>query len=185
MSCNLAVSLAQMGQKVVLVDADLRRPGVQKVFGLSALPGLSNYLIGKAELPAILKQTPIANLTVITSGPLPPMPAELLGSQRMREVIQQLKGQFDLVILDTPPAVAVTDATLLATIVDGLLLVVSCGKSTRESAKAGLQTLEKAGITPLGVIMNQVDRRKGYGYYYYYYRKYYGRYQQEREEEVS
>jgi capsular exopolysaccharide synthesis family protein len=183
MSANLAVSLARMGQKVVLVDADLRRPGIQKVFGLSGLPGLGNYLIGKAELSAILKQTPIANLTVITSGPLPPMPAELLGSQRMRELSQQLKGQFDLVILDTPPAMAVTDATLLDTIVDGLLLVVSCGKSTREQAKAGLLTLGKAGITPLGMIMNQVDRRKGYGYYYYYYRKYYSRYQQEREEE--
>ena len=180
---NLATSLAQMGQRVLLVDADLRRPSLHRSFNLAATPGLSNFLVGKAELSAVLKKTPIEGLQVLVSGPIPPMPAELLGSHRMGELLDQLRPQFDTVLLDTPPVVAVTDATLLATMADGVLLVVSCGKTTREQAKVALLTLEKAGIKPLGVVMNQVDRRKGYGYYYYYYHRYYRRYRQDVEPE--
>jgi capsular exopolysaccharide synthesis family protein len=178
---NLASSLTQMGQRVLLVDADLRRPSLHRSFNLAAAPGLSNFLVGKADLSAVLKKTPIEGLQVLPSGPIPPMPAELLGSHRMVELLNQLRQQFDTVLLDTPPVIAVTDATLLATMADGLLLVVTCGRTTREQAKVALLTLEKAGITPLGVVMNQVDRRKGYGYYYYYYHRYYRRYQQDAE----
>jgi capsular exopolysaccharide synthesis family protein len=180
---NLASSLTQMGQRVLLVDADLRRPTLHKSFNLAATPGLSNFLVGKADLSTVLKKTPIEGLQVIPSGPIPPMPAELLGSHRMVELLNQLRQQFDTVLLDTPPVIAVTDATLLATMADGLLLVVTCGRTTRDQAKAALLTLEKAGVTPLGVVMNQVDRRKGYGYYYYYYHRYYRRYRQDTEPE--
>jgi capsular exopolysaccharide synthesis family protein len=180
---NLATSLAQMGQRVLLVDSDLRRPSLHRSFNLAAAPGLSNFLVGKAELSAVLKKTPIEGLQVLASGPIPPMPAELLSSHKMRELLNQLRQQFDTVLLDTPPVVAVTDATLMATMADGVLLVVSCGKTTRDQAKAALLTLEKAGIKPLGVVMNQVDRRKGYGYYYYYYHRYYRRYRQDAEPE--
>ena len=166
---NLATSLAQMGQRVLLVDSDLRRPTLYKSFNLAAAPGLSNLLVGKAELSTVIKKTPIEGLQVLPAGPIPPMPAELLGSHRMRELLNQLRQQFDTVLLDSPPVIAVTDATLLATMADGLLLVVNCGRTTQDQAKAALLTLEKAGIRPLGVVMNQVDRRKGYGYYYSYY----------------
>ena len=166
---NLATSLTQMGQRVLLVDSDLRRPALHKAFNLAAAPGLSNFLVGKADLSTVLKKTPIEGLQVLLSGPIPPMPAELLGSNRMRELLNQLRQQFDMVLLDTPPVIAVTDATLLATMADGLLLVVNCGRTTHDQAKAALLTLEKAGIRPLGVVMNQVNRRKGYGYYYSYY----------------
>ena len=182
-SANIAASIAQMGQRVVLIDADLRRPYVHKLFGLSALPGLSNYLVGKAELQMILKKTSVPNLQVISSGALPPMPAELLASAKMQALLQELKAQFEMVILDVPPAIAVTDASLVGKIADGVIVVIACGKTKREQARATIQTLAKAGITPLGVIMNLVDRRKGYGYYYYYYRSYYNRYEKESEKE--
>jgi len=176
---NLASSLTQIGQRVLLVDADLRRPTLHQSFNLVATPGLSNILVGKADLSTVLKKTLIEGLYLLPSGPIPPMPAELLGSHRMGELLNQLRQQFDTILLDTPPVIAVTDATLLAMIADGLLLVVTCGRTTKDQAKVALLTLEKAGITPLGIVMNQMDRRKGYGYYYYYYHRYYRRYRQD------
>lgn len=179
-SANIAASIAQMGQRVVLIDADLRRPYLHKLFELSAFPGLSNYLVGKAELQMILKKTSVPNLQVISSGVLPPMPAELLASGKMQALLQELKTQFEMVILDAPPAIAYTDASLVSKIADGVIVVIACGQTKREQARAAIQTLAKAGITPLGVIMNLVDRRKGY---YYYYRSHYNRYEKESEKE--
>jgi succinoglycan biosynthesis transport protein ExoP len=169
---NLAASMAQIGQEVILVDADLRRPSLHRVFSMAMSPGLSNYLVGKTDVSAILQETKVPHLRLIASGPLPPLPAELLSSPRMKTLLEDLLTQADTVIVDTPPAVALTDATLLSSLVNGTLMVITCGRTTREQAKAALQVLENAGIRPLGVIMNQVDRRKGYGYYYFYYRRY-------------
>jgi len=180
---NLAISMAQMDQRVILVDCDLRRPTLHRTFGLNSSPGLCNFLAGKAKLEEILRESSIPGLRLITAGPVPPMPAELLGSHRMKELLATLAEQADTVIIDTPPSIAVTDATLLSVISDGVILVVSCGKTTRDQAKTALLTLEKAGVTPLGVVMNMVDRRRGYGYYYYYYRKYYSHYEAERKKD--
>jgi len=180
---NLAISMAQMDQRVILVDCDLRRPTLHRTFGLNSSPGLCNFLAGKAKLEEILRESSIPDLRLITAGPVPPMPAELLGSHRMKELLATLAEQADTVIIDTPPSIAVTDATLLSVISDGVILVVSCGKTTRDQAKTALLTLEKAGVTPLGVVMNMVDRRRGYGYYYYYYRKYYSHYESERKKD--
>ncbi|MEI6310520.1 MAG: polysaccharide biosynthesis tyrosine autokinase, partial [bacterium] len=172
-SVNLAASMAQVGQKVVLIDADLRRPSLHYTFSRRMSPGLSNYLVGKADLATILQETTVPNLKLIASGPLPPMPAELLASVRMQVLLAELAGQTEMVIIDTPPAIAVSDAAILATQVDGIVMVITCGRTTRDQARAALQALENAGVKPLGVVMNQVDRRKGYGYYYFYYRRYY------------
>lgn len=170
---NLATSMAQVGQKVVLIDADLRRPSLHYTFSRRMSPGLSNYLVGKADLTSILQETTVPNLKLITSGPLPPMPAELLASVRMQVLLAELAGQTEMVIIDTPPAIAVTDAAILASQSDGVVMVITCGRTTRDQARVAMQALENAGVKPLGVVMNQVDRRKGYGYYYNYYRRYY------------
>ncbi|MBE3088148.1 MAG: polysaccharide biosynthesis tyrosine autokinase [Chloroflexi bacterium] len=170
---NLATSMAQVGQRVVLIDADLRRPSLHYTFSRRMSPGLSNYLVGKADLTSILQETTVPNLKLIASGTLPPMPAELLASVRMQVLLAELAGQTEMVIIDSPPAIAVTDAAILATQVDGVVMVITCGSTTRDQARTAMQALENAGSKPLGVVMNQVDRRKGYGYYYFYYRRYY------------
>jgi capsular exopolysaccharide synthesis family protein len=164
---NLAVVSAQAGRKVVLVDADLRRPTLHEVFGLGNEAGLTTVMVDETALASPpLQDTGIEGLSVLTSGSLPPNPAELMGSRRMEEVIAVLADQADQVFFDTPPVVAVTDAAVLATKVDGVLLVISAGQTRREYARTAVQRLEQISARLVGTVLTNVQMGAGFKGYY-------------------
>ena len=169
-NANLAIVYALQGKKVLLVDADLRRPTVAVSFGLNRnSTGLTNYLGDKYKIISdVVHHTAMDNLDVITSGPIPPNPAELLGSDRMTELVAQLNLQYDLVIFDVPPFLGVTDAQVLMSIVDGVAIVVNGGKTKKDALQRTNEILKIAEAPVLGFIYNDQSRRKkgssGYGY---------------------
>ncbi|NLJ74382.1 MAG: CpsD/CapB family tyrosine-protein kinase [Firmicutes bacterium] len=168
---NLAVAWAQTGQRVILVGCDLRKPVLHRIFGIPNAPGLTSLLTGQAELDSVILDSGIENLEVIPSGPIPPNPAELLQSKVMTEIIELLKERSDIVIFDAPPIVAVTDAAVLASQMDGTLLVISAHSVPRDMALHAKALLEQANARLLGVVLNRVrpQDQRGYEYYYYYY----------------
>lgn len=172
-SSNLAITMAQSGNKVVLLDCDMRRPRVNKLFGISRNRGMTNLLVEKTDLKLTVFNTSIPNLHVIPSGPIPPNPSEILGSKRMEELIEVLRKNFTRIIIDTPPITAVTDATLLGKLSDGVVLVVRANRTVRDMAKTGLEQLRAVGAKLLGVVLNGVSMDRG-SYYYYQYYYYYG-----------
>jgi capsular exopolysaccharide synthesis family protein len=170
--------MAQAGLRVVVVDADLRRPSQQKLFHLADKPGqtgLTDLMLqppGPLSLNGEVQATDVPNLAVITSGPLPPNPSELLGSQRMQSLLNQLREQFDVVIVDTAPLLPVTDALVLSAVVDGVMLVVDADATRAGATSQARQQLEQAGARVIGVVMNKLTARRGgyhYSYYYHYY----------------
>jgi non-specific protein-tyrosine kinase len=164
---NLAVVSAQAGRKVILVGADLRRPRLFQIMGLNNEVGLTTMMMDDATLTAPpLQETGIKGLSVLTSGPLPPNPAELMGSRRMEEVIAVLAEQADQVFFDTPPVVAVTDAAVLATKVDGVLLVISAGTTRREHARTAVQRLEQINARLVGTVLTNVQMGASFQGYY-------------------
>lgn len=168
-SANLSIVMAQAEIKTVYVHADLRRPTGHKIFGLANVKGLTTYLVGQGAIEEIIQDTDIPCLKVITSGPIPPNPAELLASKKMEKFLEDLKQQFDMIIIDTPPILAVTDATILCKKVDGCLLVVSSGLTSKEMASKAKQQLVNAKAPILGVILNNKKlSKKEYNTYYYY-----------------
>ncbi|HEX4946858.1 MAG TPA: polysaccharide biosynthesis tyrosine autokinase [Blastocatellia bacterium] len=174
---NTAISLAQLGASVLIIDCDLRRPKVHKVFGISHVHGLSTYLSRDAELNALVHTLPIPNLFLLPCGPTPPNPAELISSEKMREMLISLSEQYDHIILDSPPLINVTDPVILSTMVDGVIMVVHAGKSTRDVVRRASQELTGVGAKVFGVVLNNVNlQREGYDEYYYqrYYSGYYG-----------
>jgi capsular exopolysaccharide synthesis family protein len=167
---NLAVVLAQLGRPVLIVDCDLRKPRLHQVFHLSNRIGLVNQLTGTADAEAVILPTEVPNLWVVPSGPTPPNPSELLASERMREWLHAMRERFAYVIIDTPPALAVTDATLVGVLVDGMVLTLRCQKVTREEARVCRDRLRQADIKILGAVLNryrsfQAGVAKGYKYY--------------------
>jgi succinoglycan biosynthesis transport protein ExoP len=168
---NLGVVMAQAGKSVVLVDSDLRRPVLHKIFQVPNKEGLTNVLLEETlYLNGQLQETGIENLRILTSGPLPPNPSELLGSKKMQRLLDELKEQADVVLFDTPPALAVTDAAVLASQTDGVLVVAEAGRTRRAAAKQALDNLKQVGATLMGVAMNRLSLRGlGRSYYYYYY----------------
>ena len=165
---NLAIAITQSGKEVILVDADLRKPVIHKLFGLRNEIGLTNILVhGPAE--EALQETAVPNLKVVTSGPIPPNPAEMLASGMMDKVRDFLKERAEMVLFDCPPVVAVTDAAVLSRKVDGVLLVVQLGAVEREAARQAKALLENVDAPLLGVVINNVAESSGYYYYYYYY----------------
>lgn len=173
-SSNLASVMAQGGHKTILIDCDLRKPKVHKVFGISNQVGLSNLLIGETEFEAAMHKTEVDNLYVLPAGIRPPNPAELLASEKMKSFINSLKDKYEYIILDTPPVLMVTDAQILSQYSDGCLLVISSNEAQREAAMRAKELLTKVGAKILGVVLNKVDTsRRGY-YYGYYYHAYYG-----------
>lgn len=178
-STNLATVLAQMGKPVVLVDADLRRPRLQKVFRGKLNLGLVNYLAANTPLEDIIQPTEVPHLSVILSGPTPPNPSELLSSDRMRHLIEELRGKFAYVIFDSPPVLAVTDAVVLGASADGVVLCVHGGHTPRELVQRSAERLRQAKIPVLGAILNNLDLHQ-YGYTYK--KSYYDYYQSEDEE---
>lgn len=150
---NLGVIYAQSGKRVVLVDADLRRPQLHQIFGLSNNTGLASAILNNdSELP--LQESGVPDLRVLTSGPMPPNPADLLATQRMDKLLAQLREEADIILLDAPPVIAVTDAAILATKVDGVLLVVSAGQTKREHAQRAKALLEKVNARIVGAVLN-------------------------------
>lgn len=165
---NLAVAVAQTGQKVLIIDADLRKPVQHKIFELSNLRGLTNLLVEDLQLPEVVQDSTISNLKLLTSGPIPPNPSELLGSARMERFLTSIT-EYDLILIDAPPAVAVTDPVVLAAKVDGVLLVINSKQVKIEMAKYAKEQLEKAQAKILGVVLNNVEYQgDDYQYYYYY-----------------
>lgn len=164
-SNNMAVTWAKQGTRVILVDADLRRPTVHRTFGISNRRGLTTYLSGHVDVATIIQPTVVDNLAVITSGPVPPNPAELLDSDRFKTLLKELADQCDLIVLDSPPVNTVTDSQLLAAQVDGTILVVPQGIADKNGVRRAKQLLETVHANILGAIMNRVTAAKSGGYY--------------------
>lgn len=166
---NLAVALAQSDKKVILVDSDMRRPTVHKKFGIENTKGLTNLLINGLT-DEVLRDVGVPNLKVVTCGPLPPNPSELLGSKMMDKVIEFLKSHADMVLFDCPPVVAVTDAALLGRKLDGVILTVRLGVVQQDALVRAKSLLDNVQARILGMVLNGVTAASGgYGYYYYYY----------------
>lgn len=164
---NLAVTMAQTGKKVILVDCDLRRPSLHQIFHALNNSGLTDLVRDESLLAnPPLQDTPVANLKLLTSGQLPPNPSELLGSRRMDEIIAGLLGRADMVLFDAPPIIAVTDAALLSAKVDGVLLIISAGKTKREHARKARELLEKVNARLIGTVLNNVKLDSSLQYYY-------------------
>lgn len=167
-SANLAVVFAQTGRKVLLVDADMRKPTVHKTFGLSNEEGLSNLISSQQSAIAVIQPTDVTNLSVIPSGPTPPNPAELLNSRRMNQLIEELYQMFDLVIFDMPPIMTVADGLIMASKTDGTVLVAREDKTNKEAIVETKRRLLSAKAKILGVIYNGAKQNTDSEYYYYY-----------------
>lgn len=169
-SINLSIAIAQSGYKVLLIDSDLRKPRIHKVFDLDNSKGLSTYLAGASDAD-ILRDGPIAELGIITSGPIPPNPSELLSSKRMAEILDLYGGMYDFIICDSPPVLTVTDSLILSKLLDGVILVTRADVTTYENAKKCLKSLLTVNAPVLGININALDYKKGgySGYYSYQY----------------
>ncbi|MBT9177406.1 MAG: Tyrosine-protein kinase YwqD [Firmicutes bacterium] len=169
-AANLAIAFAQTGSRVLLVDADLRRPTLHKVFRLSNPVGLTNLLTQSVAPEIALRDVGVPNLRVVTSGPIPPNPAEVLGSSRMRDLINNLKQSFDYILLDSPPTLAVADAAILTAFVDGVILVIAVAEVSMDKARKAKAQLQGVNAKILGVVLNglESDSREDHHYYYYY-----------------
>jgi capsular exopolysaccharide synthesis family protein len=178
-AANLAVAIAQGGRSVVLVDADLRKPAIHRVFQLPNSVGMTSLLLdeGLAVEEALHTAEGIPGLEILTSGPLPPNPAEILESRRMDHLLESLSSRSDFVIIDTPPLLVVVDAAVLAKSAQGTLLIFDSGHTRVDSARRAIQSLSRVGVKPLGGVINRLDRERVGAYYYYYaYRDRYGEY---------
>ncbi len=174
---NLAITFAQQGQRTLLVDADLRRAVLDRTFGVARTPGLTDVIIGDKKLADAVSPTQVPNLSVLPSGQLPPTPSELLGSSAMAEVIRQARDEYDMVLFDSPPLLAVTDAAVLSTMVDGTILIARMSATQRKALWRAIAQLRAVRAPMLGGVLNDVSAQVGayyggYGYYYYY--SYYG-----------
>lgn len=167
-SSNLGVTYAQAGKKVIFVDADMRKPTVHHTFGLKNTVGLSNLLIKELSTQDVIQQTTIPNLHVITSGPIPPNPAELLTSSELKVLLEDLKQSYDLVIFDAPPVLPVTDAQIISNLMDGTVLVVNSGETEKDGVVKAKELLEKSKANLLGVVLNNVTLEDNNYYYRYY-----------------
>jgi capsular exopolysaccharide synthesis family protein len=168
---NLAVTMAQAGKRVILVDADLRKPGLHKLFALPNQVGFTNLVVGAPAVPeGVMQRVPgVDNLAVITSGPIPPNPSELLNSTQAAQVMEALAKRADMVIYDTPPAGVVTDPVILATRVDATVLVISASTTRRDIVGRVRQNLAKVGVDVVLPVLNRVKLKEMQGYYYYHY----------------
>ncbi|HGH7179071.1 TPA: CpsD/CapB family tyrosine-protein kinase [Bacillus luti] len=163
---NLAVVFGQQGKKVLVVGADLRKPSIQDLFAAHASNGLTNVLSGQTNVMQCIQKTDIENVYVMASGPIPPNPAELLGNRVMDEVLLEAYNMFDIVLIDTPPVLAVTDAQILANKCDGVILVVRSEKTEKDKIVKTKQILDKASGKILGVVLNdKKEEQEQYGYY--------------------
>jgi capsular exopolysaccharide synthesis family protein len=170
---NLAIVVAESESSVLLIDCDLRRSMLHKIFGLKNTMGLSTFITGASDMN-IIQDVPVKNLSVITSGPTPPNPSELLISKRLKDLIHELKNKFDFVIIDTAPVMSISDTLIVSKIVDASLIVTRFGKTTHEMMNHGLKSMADIESKVIGTVINAVDEKKsGYHYYYHYNKEYY------------
>ncbi len=172
-ACNLAITLAEAGISVVLVEGDLRRPMIAEYLGIEGRVGLTSVLVGRTSLEEALQPWGPAGLRVLASGPLPPNPSELLSSNGLRDLIASLEGMFDVVVVDAPPLLPITDAAILASLTSGAILAVRCGTTTRDQLRRAAEALNAVDATILGAVLNMVPRRgtdsyRSYAYGYGY-----------------
>lgn len=168
---NLAVTMAQMGHRVLVVDTDMRRPRLHQLFGVHRIPGLSNLLATDEGWLSAVQETAVPNLKILPSGDTPPNPSEILASKRMQQFLMETKELYDYVLFDSAPVMAVTDPIILASSLDSVVLVTRAGETSRRSARRAIQQLQAANTRILGVVLNGVDVRRD-GYYYHYYAGY-------------
>jgi capsular exopolysaccharide synthesis family protein len=169
-ACSIAIALAQGGQRVCIVDCDLRRPRLHRVFGRAGDAGVTSVLIGEATVDEVAKPTGIDNLWSIPAGPIPPNPADVLQSERFRTFIASLSDRFDRVVVDSPPLVAVTDSAIISTLMDGTVFIVRAFKTNRHLSGQGLRALRDVDAPIVGAVLNAVNlNRSEYSYYYHYY----------------
>lgn len=154
---NLAIVLAQQGNQVLLVDADLRKPSIHHAFRVNNIHGLTSVLTKKYSLEESILKTPVLNLSILTSGPIPPSPSELLNSKTMEFTIQEMNSKFDYIIFDTPPVLAVTDSQVLANKCDGIVMVVASGKTNKEEAIKAKNLLNNTQAHLLGAVLNGTE----------------------------
>ncbi len=167
---NLGIIFAQGGKRVLIVDSDLRRPRLHRAFGVPRKRGLTNLIMGESTTEEVIIHTEVPGVDLIPCGPIPPNPSELLGSPRMREISDELADRYDLVLYDSPPVVAVTDAVVMSKSVEGVVLIAKAGKTTREILTKAVRQLTDVGTHVLGSVLNDFNiRGAGYRYYYYYY----------------
>jgi exopolysaccharide transport family protein len=181
-SINCAVVLAQKGVRVLLIDADLRRPSIHKTLGMGPRSGLSNVLTGSATLQqTITRSSILPNLSILPAGTPPPNPAELLASSNMRDVLEELRGQYDHIVVDTPPTLSVTDAVVLSPRADAIVLVIRSGQTTKQALRRSRDILAQVNAKVSGVLLNAVDLSSPDYYYYYEYQGKYSRYYRDNE----
>ena len=173
-SANIAITMAQSGSKVVIIDCDMRRPKLHKLFSAERNLGMSNILVNNCTLDEAIIHTSIPNVDIIPSGPIPPNPSELLQSHHMKSLIEELRTRYERVIIDSPPVTAVTDAVILASFVDGVVVVIRAHETHREMIKNGIGQLKAVNAHILGAVLNGVDMGRDSYYYYQYYYYYYG-----------
>jgi polysaccharide biosynthesis transport protein len=181
-AANLAVAFAQQGKDVLLVDCDLRRPRMHRMFSISSSPGLTELVLNHLPSAEVVRKTAVERLSILPAGKLPPNPSELLGSDRMRTTLGALSARYEVVILDTPPMLAAADAAVLGSQVDGVLLVIRAGKTDQGAAQYALQQLHGVGARVIGAVLNDPDAKvPTYGGYYGYYDSTYGHRESEQE----
>jgi succinoglycan biosynthesis transport protein ExoP len=171
---NTAIALSQTGAQVLIIDADMRKPRVHKIFNHENGTGLSTFLSGHGDLESIIKKSEVPNLFYIPVGPIPPNPSELLGSNLFKKMLETLEARFDHILVDSPPVLGFADAIVLSSSVNGVILTVLGGKTPRWALQRAKEALQQTNTKILGVVINRVDiRRSDYGYYYHYH-SYYG-----------
>jgi succinoglycan biosynthesis transport protein ExoP len=168
-SSNLAIALAQLGQRVLILDADMRRASLHKLFALENDLGLVSFLTGHQEWHSAVQETAVPNLDCLVAGPIPPNPAELLSSQRMRTLLREVAREFTFVIVDSPPLLNLADSRVLSTLVDGVVLVVKGGETPRDVVRRAQTSIRDVGANIIGLVLNNLDiRTNEYGYDNYY-----------------
>jgi len=167
-ACNLAVVEAQAGRRTLLLDADLRKPMVHRNFSASNVKGLTSVLIRQCSVEDAIQKTAVENLEILCSGPIPPNPLEMLGSQAMRSLLDQFAATYDVLIVDSPPVLSVADAKVLASELDGVLYVVGSGIVSRSALRKAKESLAVSGVRVLGAVFNNKRMTKAERQYYYY-----------------
>lgn len=166
---NIAVAFAQNGKKTLLIDADLRRPIQHKQFNCSRRSGITTYMTGQTTLRSAIQETIVPNLDILTAGPQVPNPFEVVSSQKMKDMIEELKSEYAMVLVDMPPVLAVSDAQVMSSFCDGMLLIVRSGVVKRPEAVKAKEQLERAGAKILGTVLNRISQKDQTMNYYYYY----------------
>jgi succinoglycan biosynthesis transport protein ExoP len=173
MSSNIAIALAQAGQRVILIDGDMRRPRVHELFGTDQEPGLSNLIVGNMDPASVIQESSVKGLSTISAGHIPPNPSELLGSRRFKDIVKSFEDRYDWIVIDSPPVMAVTDACLIAHDATGVLFVVGAEMTNRHVAGIALDQLEAAQAKFVGAVLNRVELKRHSHYYSHYYKKEY------------